>query len=37
MNEVESSLAYELKEKQNQHSFLLELKVNVHKQKLMAF
>ena len=37
MNGVESSLVSELKEKQDQDPVLLELKVNVHKQKVMTF
>ncbi|WMV32620.1 hypothetical protein MTR67_026005 [Solanum verrucosum] len=37
MNGVESSLVSEVKEKQDQDPILLELKVNVHKQKVMAF
>ena len=37
MNGTESSLALEVKEKQDQDPILLELKANVHKQKVMAF
>lgn len=37
MNWVESSLVSEVKEKQDQDIVFLELKENVHKEKLMAF
>ncbi|KAH0739661.1 hypothetical protein KY290_038366 [Solanum tuberosum] len=37
MNGAESSLMSEVKEKQDQDPVLLELKENVHKQKVMAF
>ena len=37
MNGAESSLVSEVKEKQDQDPILLELKANVHKQKVMAF
>ncbi|WMV45810.1 hypothetical protein MTR67_039195 [Solanum verrucosum] len=37
MNGAESSLMSEVKGKQDQDPILLELKVNVHKQKVMAF
>ncbi|KAH0730162.1 hypothetical protein KY289_001350 [Solanum tuberosum] len=37
MNRAESSLVSEVKEKQNQDPILLELKENVHKQKILAF
>ncbi|KAH0712366.1 hypothetical protein KY289_008325 [Solanum tuberosum] len=37
MNGDESSLVLEVKEKQDQDPMLLELKANVHKQKVMAF
>jgi len=37
MNEAESSLVFEVKEKQDQDLILLELKANVHRQKVMAF
>ena len=37
MNGAESSLVSEVKEKQNQDPILLELKANVHKQKIVAF
>ncbi|WMV46288.1 hypothetical protein MTR67_039673 [Solanum verrucosum] len=37
MNGAESSLVSEVKEKQDQNPILLELKANVHKEKVMAF
>ena len=37
MNEVESSLVFEVKRKQDQNPVLLELKANVHKHKVMDF
>ncbi|MCQ7842166.1 hypothetical protein NP236_23545, partial [Salmonella enterica] len=37
MNGAESSLVSEVKEKQDQDPILLELKANVHKQKVIAF
>ena len=37
MNEVGSSLVFEVKRKQDQNPFLLELKANVHKHKVMDF
>ena len=36
MNKVESSLVTEVKKKQDQYLIFLELKANVHKQKVMA-
>ena len=36
-NGAESSLVAEVKEKQDQDPIFLELKVNVHKQKVLAF
>ncbi len=37
MNGAESSLVSEVKETQDQDPILLELKANVHKQKVMSF
>ncbi|KAH0720291.1 hypothetical protein KY284_005321 [Solanum tuberosum] len=37
MNGAESSLVFEVKEKQDQDPILLELKANVHRQKVLAF
>ena len=37
MNGTKSSLVLEVKEKQDQHPIFLELKTNVHKQKVLAF
>ena len=37
MNRAELLLVSEVKEKQDQDPFLLELKANVHKQKVIAF
>ncbi|WMV37549.1 hypothetical protein MTR67_030934 [Solanum verrucosum] len=37
MNGAESSLVSEVKEKQDQEPIFLELKANVHKQKVLAF
>ncbi|KAH0632967.1 hypothetical protein KY284_035753 [Solanum tuberosum] len=37
MNRVESSLVSEIKEKQHQDPIFLELKANIHKQKVLAF
>ena len=37
MIEAESTLVSEVKEKQDQDPILLELKANVHKQKISAF
>ena len=37
MNGAESSLVSEVKEKKDQDPILLELKANVHKQKVLAF
>lgn len=37
MNRSKSSLLSEVNKKQDHEPILLELKVNVHKQKLMAF
>ena len=36
-NGVESSLVFEVKQKQDQDYILLDLKANVHKQRLLTF